>query len=86
MGCLFKSIFILPLIILLFFPLLLFSLFLQTRRFNRRQTAAGRENRGATKDGSWESQPNQRTKPEKPINESEVEFIEFEEIKDNSGR
>lgn len=84
MGCLIKLLIVLPLTLLFIIPAMFISLFRRPRNVGRRQTTDGYGGNGNPFAGRSEAQSNQSAKPDKPIDESEVEFIEFEEIKDNS--
>lgn len=83
MGCLIKLLIVLPLLLLFIIPTLFMSLFSRSRRTVHRQTTT---RQGDPRDGAngrgGDAGQNQPSKPDKPIDESEVEFIDFEEIKD----
>lgn len=84
MGCMFKSFGIIIILVLLLPVILLLSFFGRTRytsvhRGNRQEEHAGEtENRQNTHDDT------SSVTPDTPIDQSTVEYIEFEEVKEES--
>ncbi len=82
MGCLVKLLIVLPLLLILIIPAMFMSLFSRSRRTVQRQTTVHSDENHSASAGRDGAEPNRPAQPDKPIDESEVEFIDFEEIKD----
>lgn len=87
MGCLFKSIGIIVIFVLLLPVIFLFSVFGRARHISVRR---GRHDEEPTQHGGDETQYDAdeqdrgSSHPDKPIDQSTVEYIDFEEVKDNA--
>lgn len=82
MGCLVKLLIVLPLLLILIIPAMFMSLFSRSRRTVQRQTTVHSDENYSASAGRDGAKPHRPAQPDKPIDESEVEFIDFEEIKD----
>ncbi len=80
MGCLFKSFGIIILLVLLLPVILLLSFFGRTRF-----TSVSRDvhNNDTEKENGHSDREDTPVHPDKPIDQSTVEYIDFEEVKDN---
>ena len=79
MGCLFKSFGIIILFVLLLPVILMLSFFGR----NRNITLHRREQNDDTINHTEKEQYTSTVHPDKPIDQSTVEYIDFEEVKDN---
>lgn len=86
MGCLIKLLIVLPLLLILIIPAMFMSLFSPSRKTVRRQTTVHSDGNRSASAGRNGAEPNRQAQPDKPIDESEVEFIDFEEIKDTTDK
>lgn len=79
MGCLFKSFGIIILLVLLIPVILMLSFFGRARNITVHRH---KENNNQTNYNNQEEDSN-TVHPDKPIDQSTVEYIDFEEVKDN---